>query len=101
MTAATHDVSIQITRKHVREQITRFIAFRRSITPAVQDGPEAPPSRFASTFRKASLMPSVLLSLPDFRQSAPALEPAEAEATLLQLLQWRGERNLMPPAART
>jgi hypothetical protein len=94
--AALHDISIQIQHSTYVSKYTVLWLNLQSPLPAASSGPQAlQPMRLevsGSIFDSGAMLGFGQHS--DFLAKAALLAPAEAEATLLGLLRWRGERNL-------
>jgi hypothetical protein len=94
--AALDDISLQIGRStFVSGRESFWLPLRRPL-PAGSDGPKAStPIHLAVSgciFDSASVLS--FQQTREFLDKAALLQPAEAEAMLLHLLQWQGERNL-------
>ncbi len=91
-----NELSIQFTRNTCVSRNTFFyLNLHVPLPPALEQSPARSPIRLevsGSIFDA----PFVLgfTQTPAFLEKAAVLEPAEAEATLLRLLEWRGERNV-------
>ncbi len=96
--SADDEMSIEINRStFVSKRVSVWLAVKSPLALATDRPQVSRPVRFEVT---GSIFdtPSVLgfEQHKDFVDKAGALAPAEAEALLLRLIQWRGDRNLFP-----
>jgi hypothetical protein len=94
--AAHHDTSIQIKHSTFASNATSLWLLLRDPLPGPSDQSQASdPIRIdvsESIFDTSGVLG--FEQTPEFLDKAAMLEPAEAEATILRLLTWQGERNL-------
>jgi hypothetical protein len=93
---ALRDVSIEIKRSTFLGDYALHTLGLRSPLPGPLDDPQASKAFRFDVSESIFDAPSVLgfAQSPESPEKSAALPPADAEATLLRLLQWRGERNL-------
>ena len=100
---ATDDVSIQITRSTFTSKSAPLALSLQCPMPAGMDGPKASKPIRLEVSRSIFDSTGILAfgQQQGFTDKAGVLPPAEADAMLLRLLEWRGEGNLFPAGSNS
>ena len=94
--SALRDVSVEIKHSTFVSDYTPLWLGLESLLPVPAEGPQASNAIRLEVSESIFDAPTVLRfgQSPEFLKKAAMLPPAEAEAALLRLLEWRGERNV-------